>query len=141
MGTPLAGSLNRAHDCPLATEPGYVVRSIVVPPCRRRTCAPPLGRELAGRFTWRYSVPEPKGPRTWVVKVKTVCHPPLRTWSRQLFREIEVASGFAISIHSGFDRGETSLTTALVAAWTEIGNRATAASGRAKSYSSRQSDA
>jgi len=52
------------------------------------------------------------------VKVKTVCHPPLRTWSRQLFREIEVASGFAISIHSGFDRGETSLTTAFVAAWT-----------------------
>src|SRR3989449_4529494 len=141
MGTPVAGSLNRAHVCPLATEPGEVVRSIVVVPWRRRTCVPPLGRELAGTFTWRYSDPEPKGPRTWVVKVNTVCHPPLRTWSTQLFREIDVANGFAISIHSGFGRGETSLITAFVAAWMEIGNRVTAASGRARSYSSRQSEA
>src|SRR6267378_5877645 len=141
MGTPLAGSLNRAHDCPFATEPGYVVRSMVVPPWRRRTWVPPLGRELADRFTRRYSDPEPKGPRTWVVKVNTVCQPPLRTWSRQLFRGIDMASGFATSIHSGFEPGETSLITAFVAAWMEIGNRATAASGRARSYSSRQSEA
>src|SRR5207302_1086270 len=108
---------------------------------RRRNRGPPLGRELAAMSTRRYADPDPKGPRTWVVKVKTVCHPPLRTWSTQLFREIDVANGFAISIHSGFGRGETSLITAFVAAWMEIGNRVTAASGRARSYSSRQSEA
>src|SRR5437870_10450901 len=141
MGTPVAGSLNRAHVCPVFTEPGYVVRSIVVVPWRSRTCVPPLGREFAARFTRRYSDPEPKGPRTWVEKVKTVCHPPLRTWSTQLFREIDVANGFAISIHSGFGRGDTSLITGFVAAWIDVGNLVTAASGRARSYSSRPSAA
>src|SRR2546421_11205015 len=141
MGTPVAGSLNRAHVGRVLADPGYVVRSIVVVPGRGRPCVPPLGRAWAARSTRRYSDPEPKGPRTWVVKVKTVCHPPLRTWSTQLFREIDVANGFAISIHSGFGRGETSLITAFVAAWMGIGNRVTAASGRARSYSSRQSEA
>src|SRR5438309_11567412 len=110
-------------------------------PWRRRTCVPALGREFAAKFTWRYSDPEPKGPRTRVEKVKTVCHPPLRTWSTQLFREIDGANGVAISIHSGFGRRDTSLLTAFVAAWLELGNRVTAASGRARSYSSRQSEA
>src|SRR2546421_10492672 len=102
MGTPVAGSLNRAHVCPVLTEPGYVVRSIVVVPWRRRTCVPPLGSELAGTSTRRYSDPEPKGPRTWVVKVNTVCHPPLRTGAANLFEEINVPNGLASRSIPGF---------------------------------------
>ncbi len=62
IGFPVVGSLNRDHDCPPLTF-GYVVVSTVVPAAsRRRIVVPPFGRRFDGRFTARYSSPDPHAP-------------------------------------------------------------------------------
>src|SRR5437870_9755565 len=113
---------------------------------RRHTLAEPHLRAAVGEGIGRYVYPEvrrpgPEGSEDLGREGEDGLPPAVADLEHQLFREIDVANGFAISIHSGFGRGETSLITAFVAAWMEIGNRVTAASGRARSYSSRQSEA
>src|SRR3989304_7981005 len=116
-GPPVGGPFRRAQARPPPTPAEYTVSSTVVPDCRRRTRTLPFGRELFGRATARYSVPDPHAPSTCVVNVyrTTILFPLTRTRSHPA-RLTEVAVGFASAIHSGVGAGETSLMTTVVAA-------------------------
>ena len=113
IGFPVVGSLKRAHVRPVGMFP-YTVRSISVPPQRRRIVAPPFGREFVDRPNTRYSLPLPHAPTVWVNVYSVFQLFPCRRSRTQPLRLRGDAVGFAISTHSGFGAGETSLITTSV---------------------------